>query len=208
MKLYCDKIKTYAEESNQAELASDVQVILSATRHIQDMIQRVHQQTQETAMRLEPCDLTQLIEQMLAQAEPILNHIQVNTTFRGKWELDIDPVHIAEVFNNLISNAVDAMPHGGELKIRVFETKKLIMIQVKDSGSGIEKQHLKLVLEPFFTTKNRMNFGLGLAYCYNVMKKHGGNLEIESEAGKGTSVYLSFPKRRKYGNDQGTHNRG
>jgi signal transduction histidine kinase len=208
MKLYCDKIKTYAEESSQTELASDVQVILSATRHIQDMIQRVHQQTQETVMRMEPCDLTQLIERMIAQAQPLFINIHVKTSFRGKWELDLDPVHIAEVFNNLMTNAVDAMPQGGELKIRVFELKKLIMIQVKDSGMGIEKQHLKLVMEPFFTTKNRMNFGLGLAYCYNVMKKHGGNLELDSEVGKGTSVYLSFPKRRKHGNDQSTDHRG
>jgi signal transduction histidine kinase len=197
MKLYCDKINTYAEETNQPELAADVQVILSATRHIQDMIQRVHQQTQETEMRMEICNPADLINQMIEQSQPQLKNIHVKVSFRGQWELKLDPVHITEVLNNLITNAVDAMPHGGELKIRVFETKRQVMIQVKDSGTGIEKQHIKQVLEPFFTTKNRMNFGLGLAYCYNVMKKHGGNLELESEAGKGTSIYLSFPKQRR-----------
>jgi signal transduction histidine kinase len=201
MKLYCDKIKTYAEESNQNELAADVQVILSATRHIQDMIQRVHQQTQETEMRMEACNPADLIGQIIEQSHPLLKNIQVKTTYRSQWLLELDPVHITEVMNNLLANAVDAMPQGGELKIRLFETKKQVFIQVKDNGSGIEKQHLKLVLEPFFTTKNRMNFGLGLAYCYNVMKKHQGNLEIDSEGGKGTSIYLSFPKRRRsYGN--------
>lgn len=201
MKLYCDKIKTYAEESNQTELAGDVQVILSATRHIQDMIQRVHQQTQETEMRFEPCIPAELIDLIIMQSQPLLQNITVKTTYRSHWMLDLDLVHITEVLNNLISNAVDAMPHGGELRIRVFETKKQVFIQVKDNGSGIEKQHIKLVLEPFFTTKNRMNFGLGLAYCYNVMKKHQGNLELDSEVGVGTSIYLSFPKRRRsYGN--------
>lgn len=201
MKLYCDKIKTYAEESDQTDLVSDVQVILSATKHIQDMIGRVHQQTQETEMRMEPIQPAHLISQIIEQSQPLLKNIQVKITIRSQWVLELDPVHITEVMNNLIANAVDAMPKGGELKIRLFETKKQVFIQVKDSGSGIEKQHLKLVLEPFFTTKNRMNFGLGLAYCYNVMKKHQGNLELDSEVGKGTSVYLSFPKRRRsYGN--------
>jgi signal transduction histidine kinase len=201
MKLYCDKIKTYAEESDQVELASDVKVILSATKHIQDMIQRVHQQTQETEMRMEPCNPVDLINPIIEQSQPLLNNILVKTTIRSHWILELDPVHITEVLNNIIVNAVDAMPHGGELKIRVFETKKQVIIQVKDSGIGIEKQHIKLVLEPFFTTKNRLNFGLGLAYCYNIMKKHQGNLELDSEVGKGTSIYLSFPKRRRsYGN--------
>jgi signal transduction histidine kinase len=201
MKLYCDKIKTYAGESNQNELAADIQVILSATRHIQEMIQRVHQQTQETVMRMEPCKPADLINQIIEQSQPLLQNILVKTTIRSHWILELDPVHITEVLNNLIVNAVDAMPQGGELKIRVFETKKQVIIQVKDSGIGIDKQHLKLVLEPFFTTKNRLNFGLGLAYCYNVMKKHQGNLELDSEVGQGTSIYLSFPKRRRsYGN--------
>jgi signal transduction histidine kinase len=201
MKLYCDKIKTFAEENNQSELVSDVQVIMSATKHIQEMIGRVHQQTQEAEMRMESIQLAFLINQIMEQSQPLLKNIQVKTTIRSQWVLELDPVHITEVMNNLLANAVDAMPKGGELKIRLFETKKQVFIQVKDSGSGIEKQHLKLVMEPFFTTKNRMNFGLGLAYCYNVMKKHQGNLELESEVGKGTSVYLSFPKRRRsYGN--------
>ena len=62
----------------------------------------------------------------------------------------------------------------------------------------MEKSVLKQAVEPFYTTKsgNRNNFGLGLAYCYSVMKKHGGSLEISSEPGKGTSVYLTFPGQR------------
>jgi signal transduction histidine kinase len=205
MKLYCDKIKTYAEETHQAELASEMQIILSSTRHIQDMIERVHQQTQETVMKMDFYDPSVLIEQILMQSNPLLTHIIVKTSFRGKWELYIDPIHIGEVLNNLITNAVDAMPQGGELKIRLFETKKQVILQVKDNGTGIEKQHLKFVLDPFFTTKSRLNFGLGLAYSYNIMKKHNGDLELDSEAGKGTSVYLSFPKKRRpHGENQST----
>ncbi|MDQ0915838.1 ATP-binding protein [Paenibacillus sp. V4I5] len=62
----------------------------------------------------------------------------------------------------------------------------------------MEKSVLKQVLEPFYTTKSgsHSNFGLGLAYCYSVMKKHGGALELSSSPGKGTSVFLTFPGNR------------
>ena len=68
-------------------------------------------------------------------------------------------------------------------------------VEFRDSGIGMEKKHLKKVMEPFYTTKgSRNNFGLGLAYCYNMMNKHQGSIELKSEPGRGTTVFLYFPK--------------
>lgn len=194
MKLYTQKINSYAQETGQAELEKDIQVIQSAGQHIQDMILRVHHQTKEIVLRREYLDAAALIERIVQSLQPAMKQVVVKTSYRTAEPLYADPVHIAETLHNIVSNAVEAMPQGGELKVRYFETKRTLMIVVRDTGDGIDKSNLKRIMEPFFTTKNRMNFGLGLAYCYKVMQEHGGSIDIESEKGKGTSVYLSFPK--------------
>nr|WP_306812793.1 ATP-binding protein [Paenibacillus soyae] len=106
---------------------------------------------------------------------------------------------MAETLSNLVHNAVDAMEEtGGLLRIRSFKFKKHYVLEVKDNGSGIPKEHLARIFEPFYTTKkNTANHGLGLSYCVSVMRKHGGDLRIEeSEAGKGTAIWLMFPVKR------------
>jgi signal transduction histidine kinase len=72
-----------------------------------------------------------------------------------------------------------------------------MILEIKDTGAGIDKKNLRRVLDPFFTTKGSSghNFGLGLAYSYNVMKRHGGSLQLSSELGKGTTIYLFFAKK-------------
>ena len=91
------------------------------------------------------------------------------------------------------------MQSGGELSIHCYQNNKWHVIEVKDNGEGIAKKDLSQVTEPFFSTKNRkQNFGLGLAYCSNCMQKHGGSLEIFSEKGSGTTVFLNFPIQNNY----------
>ena len=106
-----------------------------------------------------------------------------------------DPSHLSEVFHNVMINAVEAMPDGGTLEIRTYPAKKKVMVEIRDMpGKGIDKKQLKKVMEPFYTTKGgRNNFGLGLAYSYNIMHKHRGGIELNSEHGKGTTAYLHFP---------------
>ena len=81
--------------------------------------------------------------------------------------------------------------------MQLFLSKKHLVIAIEDTGTGISSKNLPHVLDPFFSTKkSSQNFGLGLPYCYNVMQKHQGMLEISSEPGKGTTVFLLFPKKR------------
>lgn len=213
MKLFSEKIAAYAEETKQTELAADIQVIRNASRHIQEMISRVHEQTQDLALvvgRHRPADI---VRELLEQLAPYLRHLDVGVELKEDVELEIDRAQIAETVNNLIMNAAEAMPKGGSLFVRLYETKKHAVIEVRDTGPGIAKQNLKQVLEPFYSTKGgggRLNFGLGLAYCYNVMNKHGGKMEIDSEIGKGTAVSLYFSRRRRgtHGTNQGADRRG
>lgn len=71
------------------------------------------------------------------------------------------------------------------------------MIQVKDNGDGIGKQHFDHIFEPYYTTKrSERNFGLGLSYCRNVIRKHGGYIVAESESGVGTTITVALPASR------------
>ncbi|MNI76716.1 Sensor protein ZraS [compost metagenome] len=86
------------------------------------------------------------------------------------------------------------MSNEGELLIEAHENRGNIRVVIKDNGTGICNNNIHYVFDPYFTTKKRSrNFGLGLSYCYNVIQKHGGKIEIYSESNKGTTVSISFP---------------
>lgn len=200
MKLFSAKIKAYAQDTNQPELLEDVRIIEAAAGHIQDMIMRVKDQTQDLALRVEPIDLEELLLELGLQVDlGIPGNVTTRWELEGGLHLEGDRAQITETVHNLISNALEAMPGGGELTVRAYQTPKWIVVEIKDTGCGMNRVELKRVMEPFYTTKtgSRGNFGLGLSYSYHVMKKHRGNLFLESEPGLGTTVTLSFPRRKE-----------
>jgi len=105
---------------------------------------------------------------------------------------------IRDALTNLIFNAVDAMPAGGRITVR---TRELVsaeghsrsLIEVKDTGVGMDEDTRRRCLEPFYTTKGDRGTGLGLAMVYGMIQRHSAEIEIESEIGRGTTVRLSFP---------------
>ncbi len=100
---------------------------------------------------------------------------------------------IREALINLVFNAVDAMPSGGTLTLRTrLGAGQHVLIEVVDTGVGMDEQTRRRCLEPFFTTKGERGTGLGLAMVYGVMQRHGGEIDLDSSPGIGTTVRLSF----------------
>jgi signal transduction histidine kinase len=99
---------------------------------------------------------------------------------------------LTQVVLNLCSNARDAMPSGGQLRIAARANQATFQLEIHDTGCGIPAKLLDRVWEPFFTTKNEGN-GLGLAICRSILWDMGGEMKIESEEGKGTRVLISLP---------------
>ena len=97
------------------------------------------------------------------------------------------------VFTNMIFNAIEAMPEGGRIEIRTFKRRKDIFIQISDSGIGIAEEAKKKIFEPFFTTKPFTNTGLGLSMSYGIIKRFGGEIEVESRVGEGTTFTILLP---------------
>jgi two-component system, NtrC family, sensor kinase len=100
---------------------------------------------------------------------------------------------LEQVFLNLLTNAREAMPHGGRITIEARSIEHDVAITVSDSGCGIPAEHLPRVTEPFFTTKPRGN-GLGLSICRSILWEVDGTIAIRSEPGKGTRVDLGLPQ--------------
>jgi CheY-like chemotaxis protein/anti-sigma regulatory factor (Ser/Thr protein kinase) len=106
---------------------------------------------------------------------------------------------VREALTNLIFNAVDAMPDGGALVLRTCATgvsalgPRYAVIEVIDSGVGMDDETRRRCLEPFYTTKGERGTGLGLAMVYGMTRRHGADIEVESVAGGGTTVRLRFP---------------
>ncbi len=120
------------------------------------------------------------------------------------WDVLADQGQIRQVLNNLVINADQAMPNGGEIRISATNVRisddaarslppgDYIRIDVADEGVGMSDEVLKKIFDPYFTTKQRGS-GLGLAICYSIIKKHGGHIEVSSELNSGTTFRVYLP---------------
>lgn len=107
------------------------------------------------------------------------------------------PQQLNQVFLNLLVNAAHAIESSGEIRIRTAADDNSVWVHISDTGSGIDPEHLKKIFEPFFTTKPvGKGTGLGLSIAYDIVKKHGGKIEVESELGKGTCFHIRLPMSR------------
>lgn len=197
MRLFSEKMKAYAVATDQQELLLDIETVLNASRHMQEMVQRVHRRTEDLELRVEETDLCALIERTMNGYTPSLGNIKLQSALHEGWTCRIDPAQLSEALGNIIANAIEAMQGNGVLLVQLSENKRALIIEVRDTGPGMSKIELAKVLEPFYTTKSGSdtNFGLGLPYAYHVMRKHKGMLDLRSIPGEGTSVYMTFAKR-------------
>jgi len=101
---------------------------------------------------------------------------------------------LQQVFINIILNAMDAMPGGGDLGIRLSQAEGRAAVRISDTGMGIKPEHLSHIFDPFFTTKGvGKGTGLGLSISYAIVKEHEGHIQVESEAGKGSTFTITLP---------------
>ena len=107
-------------------------------------------------------------------------------------EIQFDSDKLKQAFMNVVLNAIEAMPHGGALKVSTFTEDDRVCIAVIDAGIGIAAEDLAHIFEPFFTRKTK-GTGLGLANVKRILEEHGGSVEIESTPGEGTTVAMWLP---------------
>ena len=105
-----------------------------------------------------------------------------------------DPVELREVLVNVIYNAVDAMPTGGEIRLSAQEVDDRVVLKITDTGTGMTPEVKSRLFDPFFTTKGKAGTGMGLAVSFGIIRRHNGSIEVESEPGSGTTFLIALPK--------------
>jgi two-component system NtrC family sensor kinase len=149
-------------------------------------------------------DLNQVIRDTLALVEHQMKTARITVAIALTTDLPRiqgNPGKLQQVFLNLLLNAKDAMPQGGELRVTTTANGH-VEATIADSGGGIAPEHLKRIYDPFFTTKSapkpgeRRGTGLGLAVSYGIIQEHAGKINVESTIGVGTTFQLEFPLLR------------
>ncbi len=105
-----------------------------------------------------------------------------------------DPVELREVLVNMIYNAIDAMPSGGEVRVTAQENRDRAVVSITDTGTGMTPEVKHRLFDPFFTTKGKAGTGMGLAVSFGIIRRHDGLIEVDSEPGRGTTFKISLPK--------------
>ena len=181
-----------------------LQVIQRAISDVAQTVARMREfyRPREPQMILERVQLNELVQQVVDLTHVRWNDMpqQRGVTIALKLEL-ANPLpivmgadsEIREALTNLVFNAVDAMPEGGTLTLRTrAEEPGRVLLEVADTGVGMDEDARRHCLEPFFTTKGERGTGLGLAMVYGMVQRHSGDIAVDSEVGKGTTVRLSF----------------
>jgi signal transduction histidine kinase len=146
---------------------------------------------------LEPLDLNKVVLDVLSLLEHQLD--KSNIKLRKELAAELPPVRgnenrLQQVFFNLILNARDAMPRGGWLTLATSADDDTVIVEVKDTGTGIKREHIKRIYDPFFTTKGiGRGTGLGLSVSYGILQEHGGAIFVDSAPGQGTTFQVALP---------------
>lgn len=173
-------------------------------QQVERVLQTAQMEREEIVLKKKNVDVHALIQQVIEMNQPMLmaNNGVIQTSFSAESaNLFIDEVHMSNVMNNLIDNAVKYSSETPEINIMTTADESGFHIRVADKGIGMRKEVLTQVFEPFYrvptgNVHNVKGFGLGLSYVKKIVEAHGGNVQVESQLGKGSTFEMTIP----YGN--------
>ena len=158
------------------------------------MLEELRHRTRETPLKIEAIDLPELISDIIKDVA-VMDPIKVEPLLDPELRVvEVDPLKVRRVLDNLIRNAIEAMPEGGKLTVETKGYGDHFTIKIADTGVGISKEQLPNLFKPFYTTKSK-GLGLGLAYSLKAVEAHGGTIEVESKVGSGTTFKITMPVR-------------
>jgi signal transduction histidine kinase len=155
---------------------------------------------------LKECQVKDIVQRSLGL---VSNHLMISNVKlhlsidRNLPPVLVDPPQIEQVLVNLFINAIQAMPEGGDLFIEGRPQDGLVLLKIRDTGTGIDKEILPYIFDPFFTTKSTKGTGLGLSVSYGIIKQHHGDISVESRRGKGTTFIIKLPTWEPKGAENG-----
>lgn len=201
---YAKLLRKWLERDNwdanrRDEVRSSLELIESESRRCGDIVRNLLTFSRSSPMNLQWGDLNQVIERSLrlVQHQADLNNVQLQRQLAEDLpQIQCDAAQMEQLLLALIMNAIEAMPHGGNLWVRSRMVPQIgaVQLEVQDDGVGIPKDILPNLFEPFFTTKEKGHgVGLGLAISKGIVERHRGRIDVESTAGQGTRFIITLP---------------
>ncbi len=184
------------DEVSRTEKDLRVERALETIREQADFMNKIVSDLQDYARQTKPTfvqyDMQRLINDTLSSI-PISETVEVSSTVEpGFPKLNVDPSLLRRAFTNIVTNAVQAMPDGGKLRIRAWTGEKLAMVSFQDTGKGIPEDVKAKIFSPLFTTKEK-GVGLGLAVTRRLIESHHGDIKVASKVGEGTMFTVEIP---------------
>lgn len=142
-------------------------------------------------------DLAALLEKTLPELQSRHAGLENRLELRLKplSPLKLSSRHFEAALTHLVTNAFQALGSQGNIRIETREDAEAVELEIQDQGEGIPEDNLDKIFDPYFTTKRqRGHHGLGLTYCYNVVREHGGKIEVSSKFGEGSLFKIRLPK--------------
>ena len=188
-------------QNDPAKLEAGIEMIIKSAEDGAHIIRRIQDFARQRPSRQfevisiaellkDACEMTRPKWESRSEFAPIrfVLHADCKAHIKG------DAVELREVLVNMVYNACDAMPSGGEIRVTIHETRDRVVISISDTGTGMTAEVKQRLFDPFFTTKGKAGTGMGLAVSFGIIRRHEGSIDVESEQGRGTTFRISLPK--------------
>jgi len=174
-----------------------LEMALSETVRLSDLLRKMLSFSKPDQEERHPVDINSVLDEILLLHEKQLKEHDINISFKlaqGLGLVNASKNQLRQVFLNMVANARDAMPSGGTLSVITSGDSDQVIVEFTDTGIGIRKENIDKIFDSFFTTKGEIKgVGLGLSVCYGFIKDHGGDIEVKSKEGVGTTFIITLP---------------
>jgi two-component system NtrC family sensor kinase len=185
------------DAASRREMERYLAAIQQESRRSGDIVRNLLLFARPSRARLAPIRLSELVERSVLLVRHRMDMSSITCDFQRSDDDQItcDPDQIQQILVALLVNAIEAMEHGGEVRIAITPAPAAVTLVIADSGSGISAEALGHIFEPFFSTKNQESgVGLGLAIVYGIVQGHHGTIDVTSRVGEGTTFTIRLPR--------------
>lgn len=185
-------------KTNQLDVSDYCSEIEKESRAAREMLTQLMAFSGVKNLEMKRQDMKNFLDGVFKNWESVFKekNIKVTKDFKVEPELNLNTVEMEQALKNIIQNSIDSMDRSmiKELKITLESAESKIHLTISDSGEGIEAENLDKVFNPFFTTKSHFqHVGLGMSASLGIIKEHGGDIQVKSELGSGTTVKIILP---------------
>jgi two-component system NtrC family sensor kinase len=185
------------EDLEKSKYKDDISTIVDETKRCRDIVRGLLDFARESKPEKELLNMNKIITETITILKKHVNFQNITITLNldsNMPDSGMDKNQMRSVINNLAINAADAMLEGGVLSIKSLFIDNTIIVEISDTGIGIDEETLNKIFDPFFTTKETgKGTGLGLAVIYGIVDRHRGNIEVKSKVNKGTTFTMKMP---------------